>query len=268
MIKRSFILFLVFICFKASCQELTATLKTDGIIAPGKDFTVEITVNKKGVDGFIRYFQELPAGFMSSEIESRGGNFTSADGAKIIWMSPPMDDQFIISYKISVPPAASGTITLGGKFSYIVHEERKIFELAPLAITIGGSSKSVPLVKENPKPVENKQAEPEVKRQSEEKQTETKKEPPIINTSKPKTPVSAAPVPGRTYRIQIGAFTLRPKLEGVSELSTVVLDNGMTKYFTGDFKNYEDAKKRREEMVKRGFQGSFIVIFENGKIIK
>jgi hypothetical protein len=54
----------------------------------------------------------------------------------------------------------------------------------------------------------------------------------------------------------------------VPEITTVVLENGITKYFSGNFSIYEDAVKRRKEMVEKGFQGAFIVAFENGKIVK
>lgn len=276
-------LFFFLICFSCAGQDITATIKTANSVAPGKDLIVEINVNKTGVEGFIKYFQELPNGFTATDIDSKGGSFTNADnGAKIIWVSPPSTDLFVISYKLSVPSSASGTISLGGKFSYISGSERKAFELVPQVVKVesspGGSPGKEPVkevTKENPPPLETKPAEtkPTETKPVEEKPkpAEVKKEAPVvISTPENKIPATAAAtsIPGRFYRVQIGAFSQKPHIEGVSELTTVVLDNGMTKYFSGNFKTYEEAKQRRNELVNKGFQGAFIVAFENGKIVK
>jgi hypothetical protein len=307
MLKKSSLLLLVLICFSGYAQDISATVKTANAVAPGKDLTVEISVSKPGLSGFMKYFQELPTGYTAADIDSKSGNFTNADnGAKIIWISPPSTDQFVMSYKIAVPQGASGTISVGGKFSYVVGNERKTYDVAPQTVTIGtGSGNITPsepvkeavkeIVKEDPPaeikpdvtestpppaeekpavtestpppPAEEKSAPAEEKKPA---PAETKKETPVVITPVNKTPTSAAPasVPGRSYRVQIGAFALKPHIDGVPQPSTVVLDNGMTKYFSGNFKTYEEAKKRRNEMVDKGFQGAFIVSFENGQIVK
>ncbi|MCW3070727.1 MAG: hypothetical protein JWO44_617 [Bacteroidetes bacterium] len=289
MLKKLSLLLLVLICLPGYGQDITATIKTASAVAPGKDLTVEISVSKAGVSGFMKYFQDLPANYTATDIDSKGGNFTNADnGAKIIWISPPSSDQFTMTYKIAVPQGASGTISVGGKFSYVVGNERKTFDVEPQVVSIGsGSGSSTPpvvkeVVKETPPPAETKPPAEEKPAVVESKPTpppaeekpkpvETKKETPVVITPPVnKTPVSAAPTAtaGRSYRVQIGAFALKPHIEGVPESSTIVLDNGMTKYFSGNFKTYEEAKKRKNEMIEKGFQGAFIVSFENGKIVK
>jgi hypothetical protein len=276
MIKK--ITYLLFIFFSLSCysQDLTATLKTDNSVVPGKDIFVEITINKPGLNGFMKYFQELPEGFSASAVETKGGDFTFADkGAKIIWVSPPSDDQMIISYKITTPLNASGTINVGGKFSYVVSNERRVFDIVPQTVSLGKSAPTVVAkepVKEQIKetPVkENPVIETKPKLEGT-KTTEPKKEtPPVVNTTPAKAPATAATIaPGRTYRVQIGAFSSKPKIDGVFELTTIVLDNGVTKYFSGNFKTYEEAAKRKKEMIDKGFQGAFVVSFESGKIVK
>lgn len=295
MLKRILLPILIFISYAGIAQDLTATIKAPGSVQPGNDLTVEITVNKPGVSGFMKYFQELPAGYSATDLDSKGGSFSYADnGAKIIWITPPSSDQFVITYKINVPATASGNLPLGGKFSYVLGNERKMFELPGQTVAVGsgtGSASSEPvkeIAKETPPPVEPKTEEPkstpppaEEKKlvndtpappPVEEKPTpvETKKETPVVVTPVNKAPTSAAPssTPGRSYRVQIGAFNQKPHIDGVPQPSTVVLDNGMTKFFSGNFKTYEEAKKRKMEMLDKGFQGAFIVSFENGKIVK
>jgi hypothetical protein len=274
MFKKIF--FLLFTSISVSCfsQELTATVNTVNSVIPGQDFTVEITVNKPSSSGFMKYFQELPAGYSATGIESRGGDFKFADnGAKIVWVSPPMDNQYIISYKITTPENANGTIAVGGKFSYIVNNERKVFEVVPQNVSVKPAGSVSVIPKEEPKKEEPKitpKETPPVVETPKEKTPEPKKEAvPEIITTPVKVPVTASTIiPGRTYKVQIGAFAAKPKIDGVPEVSTVVLDNGVTKYFSGNFKTYEEAAKRKKEMIEKGFQGAFVVSFENGKIVK
>ncbi|MCW3102988.1 MAG: hypothetical protein JWO09_1428 [Bacteroidetes bacterium] len=291
MSKNLSLLLLVLLGLSGYGQDITATVKAPNTVAPGKDLTVEVSVNKPGVSGFMKYFQDLPASYTATDIDSKGGNFTNADnGAKIIWISPPSADQFTMTYKIAIPQGASGSISVGGKFSYVVGNERKTFDVAPQVVTIGnGTASGTPappvkeVVKESPPPAETKPPVTETKppvaeskptpppAEEKPKPVEPKKETPVVITPPVnKAPTSAAPTAtaGRSYRVQIGAFALKPHIEGVPESSTVVLDNGMTKYFSGNFKTYEEAKKRKNEMIDKGFQGAFIVAFENGKIVK
>ncbi|MCE3280565.1 MAG: hypothetical protein K0S44_2756 [Bacteroidetes bacterium] len=288
MLKQFSLLILILTGFPLSGQDLSATLKTASNAAPGKDLLIELAVTKPGVNGFTKYFQELPTGFTATNISSEGGEFTYADnGAKIIWITPPAADQFTMSYKIAIPSSATGNITLGGKFAYVVGNERRTFEVPQQVVAIGNETKEIP--KESIKPAPSqptttepkkvpqeekpvvKESKPTTPAQEKTKTEEIKKTSPVVNT-KPETkiPATAAATTssGKTYRVQIGAFSQKPKLDGVTEPSSVLLDNGMTKYFSGNFKTYEEAKKRKAEMIEKGFSGAFIVSFENGKIVK
>ncbi|MBA3706045.1 MAG: SPOR domain-containing protein, partial [Bacteroidetes bacterium] len=87
--------------------------------------------------------------------------------------------------------------------------------------------------------------------------------------TKANVPVTAIPSSmGKTYRVQVGAFNSKPALKGVPEPSKVVLDNGTTKYFSGNFATYAEAARRKKQLIEKGFSGAFVVSFENGKIVK
>ena len=91
---------------------------------------------------------------------------------------------------------------------------------------------------------------------------------PVVTTTTTKAPVTATSTAGKTYRVQIGAFMQQPHVSGVPQLTKVVLDNGMTKCFSGNFSTYDEAVKRKKEMIEKGFAGAFIVSFEGGKMVK
>ena len=255
---------------------------------PGTDFTVETLVNRGSVTGFMKFFQEIPEGFTATEIESKNGTFTFVDGgAKIVWITPPNDETFTISYKITVNGGISGVKKLPGKISYIQDNERKVFELESKTIMIGTATapvkKEIPLtnpgafktppsktevVGSHTTPINNSTpatATPPVKTAPEKKENNPTTSPATFT----KVPATALPTAtGKIYKVQIGAFSAKPKIEGVPEISTLVLDNGITKYFSGNYSAYEDAVKRNKEMIEKGFQGAFIVAFENGKSVK
>lgn len=298
MIKHIAFAFLFFAVSISFAQELTATQKLPATVDPNSEFTVEITINRGQINGFMKFFQPLPEGFTATEIDSKGGSFTFAEnGAKIVWIAPPGELNYTISYKVKVPATASGTKTLGAKLSYIFNNERKAFDFENKTITIGSDAAVVKT--ETPKtvtpktevtktetPKTNTSTQPVIIVKTETAKTEvpkttssgqpaeTKKETTSATKSttlplSSKTPVTAIPSsPGKTFRVQIGAFNLKPKITGVPEHSTIILDNGMTKHFSGNFSSYEDAVKRKKQMIDKGYNGAFIVSFENGKIVK
>lgn len=286
MLKRIFFSFSLLVAVSTYGQELTAVQKVPSSATPGTEIPVEITINKGGMTGFMKFFQELPEGFSGTGIESKSGSFSSTDGGvKIVWIAPPTDPSFTISYKIAIPASFSGPLSLGGKISYILENERKTFDI-PVAIVNTGSSASAVKTeapKPNPAPVTTPKPTPAPPVAQTQPVEVTKPAPVPVEkpapqpTPKPVTMVKQnSPVPtaaaadnsGKTYKVQIGAFAQKPNLTGVPEMSTFVLENGITKYFSGNFSNYADAAKRRAEMLNQGFMGAFIVAFENGKIVR
>jgi hypothetical protein len=307
MMKQLVFSFLILVTAGAFAQDLTATQTIPASAAAGSSFTVEININRGSINGFMKFFQELPAGFTATEIDSKGGSFSFADnGAKVVWIAPPNEPTYTVSYKVTVPPDASGTKTITAKFSYINNNERKIFDFEPKTIIIegpGGSktppppgtaakaTPSTPVVTKQPAVAEKQTPAvvPPVKTASVTPVVAEKVSPPAQMPAKPagnpttpvtqkteaavvpatKVPVTAVPSStGKTYRVQIGAFSAKPKIDDVKDISVIVLDNGITKYFSGNFSTIEEATKRKEEVAKKGFPGAFIVSFENGKIVK
>jgi hypothetical protein len=298
MFKYRLIILFVFAIKIASSQDLTATQNIPATVTPGTDFTVEISINRGTVTGFMKFFQEIPQGCTATDIDSKSGSFTFSDnGAKIVWISPPTETTYTVSYKVSVPQGVSGTKTFGGKISYISNNERKAFDLETKTVIIGNS---IPVTKTEtptnpvtasekttttPAIVVKENTNTTLPATTTEKKVAvtqptttpivTKKEttePTTKSTTIPvssKVPTTAVPSSvGKTYRVQIGAYASKPKIDGIKEISTFVLENGITKYFSGNFNTYEDAVIRKKEMIEKGFQGAFIVAFENGKIVK
>ena len=72
------------------------------------------------------------------------------------------------------------------------------------------------------------------------------------------------------FRIQLGAYS-KPLSKnvfiGVNELVAVQTQDGITRYLTGHYNNFNDAAKQRIDMIAKGFPGAFVVVYKGGKRI-
>lgn len=71
-----------------------------------------------------------------------------------------------------------------------------------------------------------------------------------------------------TIRVQLGAF--RNKLSrnifaGINDLVVLKGDDGLTRYYTGSFKDVNEAAAHKVKMLVKGFDGAFLVAFRSGK---
>lgn len=123
--------------------DITVTQKIPASAKPETEFTVELTINKGSTTGFAKLQQELPDGFTAVEDKNAGGSFTfNNQTVKFIWMSLPNDSEFKVSYKVKVAEGFSGDQSIAGKFSYVVDNEKKSYDIAPSTINIEGGDGS------------------------------------------------------------------------------------------------------------------------------
>jgi hypothetical protein len=74
--------------------------------------------------------------------------------------------------------------------------------------------------------------------------------------------------PGVVFRVQLGAFKHRISPATFGDAGNVLEfkgEDGLYKYLTGSFSNFNDAAKHKVEMLSRGYQGAFIAAYKNGK---
>ena len=73
---------------------------------------------------------------------------------------------------------------------------------------------------------------------------------------------------GVIYRIQLGAYKKKISNQvfgGINDLMGITGDDGVTRYVSGNFTDYNEAAKHRIYMVTKGFGGAFITAFKDGK---
>ena len=111
-------------------------------VKQGEEITVNVTVNKGSIAGVGHFKQELPAGFgEGTPIEVKGSEFKylpQDNVVKCTWISLPADGEFTISYKLKVSATAvNGKVSLGGRFSYVLDNQKQTFEVPGFIIQVG-----------------------------------------------------------------------------------------------------------------------------------
>lgn len=95
-------------------------------------FIVNILVNKGGRSHFAKIEETIPAGYTAFEIENRGGIFSFSDRkARIIWRNLPIEESFIVSYRVIPDNDRTAAPAISGEFSFMHNEvtaSREIME--------------------------------------------------------------------------------------------------------------------------------------------
>ena len=223
-------------------QELVATQLLSDYKTPDNDYIVETTIHKNPHISSIKFIQHLPPGFKASKLQTMRGDFCFQDNAEMIdWAKAPRSSLFTFTYALTIPKDTTGNITMNGNIFYDIDTLDKSFEILYRIIKI-----------------ENVLAS----------QKEVLKEMPVDSlVDEPATAsVTPTPISGKSYRVQIAAYKVKKYyFLNVPELTYLPGEKGMTKFYSGDYYNLEEANQHRSEMVDLGYKDAFIVEFENGK---
>ena len=137
MIKRSTIFSVAALLFSGSVMaQVAVTTKLPATAVPGGSFTVEINVAKSDVTGFAKLQQQLPPGFTAEAGEMANATFSFKEQkVKFLWMALPNED-FKVSYKVTVDASLSGNQIIDGTFAYIKDNETEKLDIPKDIITI------------------------------------------------------------------------------------------------------------------------------------
>lgn len=240
-----YILFLIFILqYSVSSQtDCYVDIYIPSKVEAGKEYNIDIIVNKENISGFAKLEIYLPVGIDLYPLES--GNATlikQGQLAKYIWIELPQKNIITLKANIKVDQRISGYKEIYGNFHYIQGKNKSKLSIGiiPFMVLNDNSWKSKKIIAEE-YPYNT---------------TNTKIEPQNLSTEK------------QYYRIQIAAFKNKIRKEQLSEiyLNTSQIKeefiDGLYKYTIGDFRSFEDAKNFKEQL---GIYGAFIVYYENGK---
>ena len=160
-------------------KDLNCTRKIEPTnITLGETILVKISVSKKGITGLGKIIDDLPEGFIATEIESNGAIFSTKENqVKFLWMTLPSEETFTVSYKIKLDNKITGSKVIEGKMSYLDGDETKTVliegtsiitteDLFDNKITINDSNKIVALNNSNDETTQNESNETVVQNNS------------------------------------------------------------------------------------------------------
>jgi len=122
-------------------SNVTAAQTAPSSADPGSSFTVEVTINKGDASGFAKYQADLPQGCTASAVNKQGATVLSSGNAiKFIWASLPADQTLKVSYTVTLDPSLTGAQNIGGKFLYVVDNQKQEADANQLTVNIGGAA--------------------------------------------------------------------------------------------------------------------------------
>jgi hypothetical protein len=126
-------------------KEIKIGVEMPNVIDAGDKITVNITIDKGSLTGFARFQQDIPQGFTAEAVNSVNADFSFQDQkVRFIWLSLPDVQKYTVTYILKANERLSGSIELGGRFSYIEDNNRKFIDVAPQLLAITPSPKVDP----------------------------------------------------------------------------------------------------------------------------
>jgi hypothetical protein len=171
----------------------------------GDELTVTFTINKGSIAGVGHMKQELPPVFTNATIiEAKGAEFKylpEDNVVKFTWISLPADEEFVVSYKVTVKAdAPDGRVNMGGKFSYVLNNEKQTAMVPDISILIGDEALANATKPETTTPVSEPESTAVTPAQSEpttQPETMTTTQPEPATTTQPE-PTPPAPTETKT----------------------------------------------------------------------
>lgn len=145
MYKAILVLFSFFPLFFVSVvdgDEVSITLNVPDQVELDESVQIDLIFNKgDDVQGFGKFEARFPDGIEVEPVETRGGTFTYSDGVmKILWLSLPQEAQFVLSYTLTAEEGAPEEVQVGGKFSYLIDNEKRSSNILPHRIQVGSGA--------------------------------------------------------------------------------------------------------------------------------
>ena len=267
---------------------------------PGKTFIVELSVKKNGVTGLGKIIDNLPQGFIATEIKSNGAIFsTSGNQVKFLWMTLPSQENFIVSYKVKVDKNIIGDKIIDGKISYLKGNDTKsilingtTIKIIPESDTLKNTIAQTEVTEtaqqtELIEPTEPTEIVQQTKTIKQNEQTETAQQTELIEQTEPTEIVQQTETIKQNeqteitqqikkdnsvnYRVQICALKKQVNINyfvnnhQIKEPIYANMHQGWHKYTVGKFMIYKGARNYREIIKdQHKIEGPFVTAYNNG----
>jgi cell division septation protein DedD len=239
----------------------------------GDKYKVSLKINQKNIDGFAKFVDVIPAGFLATTDNPEGGIFTFKDGeAKILWMSAPKKSEFEVSYFIeATSDAKNGSFDINGSLSYLENDETQKHIINSSTFTYAAQQLAQNETEKVTTPKENKQTTPAEPNKPKEKPTPIEKQPAKAKSS-PEVTSTPTPEKGIVYKVQVGAGHQRVSKNyfasrfNLNDAVAVENHDGWVKYIIGKFTEYKIARDKRND-IRNNIKTAFVTAYNQGQRI-
>jgi hypothetical protein len=237
----------LFILPLLSAQEINISVVCQDTWPPGKTIPVTIIIEKGNMEGFARFFQDLPQGFEVANVESNGADFYwDNDQVNLVWLKLPAEKTIKFRYLVTPDESLSGSFKIGGRFDYIVaNRERKSVEVNPILVKLKRGAEVLEV-------------------EEIEKLSQT-----VLQTDS--NPVEiVAPAVSVNFRVQVAIASVHlSKIELEERIGcklqydiTTLKTGSLYKYQSGSFSLYDDAGEYLSHLKECGVKDAFIVAYK------
>jgi hypothetical protein len=278
-------------CAQVDSMKIGRTI-LPSFITRGTKMSVTIFIDKGYVGGVAELDEVIPPGFIISEGDKNGAEFSVVGDTLIryVWQSMPSEPGFTVSYHLTVPADALGKYPMVARFKFRTSTGDAVEYFKPYLFTVKlpfdtGSA----VVTQNPvvEPEMNSVVNSSISNKppkvspapNPKKAVAVKKAPPAPTVAHRSIPVPVAPVPpsdtktnGLYYRVQIMASANRLQVDsviinGIRDKLYIITRNGISRYYIGAFHELQPAKDYRDRIMSNGLKGPFVVAYKNGQKI-
>ena len=121
-----FAIIILFPFFLFSNNNVEIEVNTPSNVEIGKEFIVNVKLNKSNYSGIARLELEFPISVNATQIENSSAIFIKqANTVKFIWINLPKDDVVIVSFKVRVDYFTEENIEVTAKYNYTSNNKLK-----------------------------------------------------------------------------------------------------------------------------------------------
>jgi hypothetical protein len=248
--RRLFLILPVILLFSFKAfSQAEISIECPASWGPGRFSKVKVNISFERTDGFARFTQDLPVGFVIVKDELPEGDFNwNGSQLNVVWMNLPVSKKISFSYFIKPDKQMQGVIDLGGKVVAVTGgNSKETLTLRERQITIGGNGGLLPEEM-------NKKATSQIV-------TNVTNE-----TIKPQNNPAAA-AKGQVYRVQFATSAkemtgdaMKKKMGIVSaEKITIIKSGEVFKFQLGEFRDKDSAVKLQKQLASKGIRDAFVV---------
>ncbi len=138
--RYKLLIILFFICssFNSIYSQGTIAVSMDipQYIAPGKELTVNLRVDRGVTEGYVKIEEFFPLGIVATPVESQGAEFSFSNNyLTIVWKDIPKEDVLKLKFKLSIPSTMEGKAKFEGRVNFLVNNKLTKTEFEDFNVT-------------------------------------------------------------------------------------------------------------------------------------